>query len=72
MKTLIILTLVLFVVISAKPQEENTVYVCKTTSSKRYHYKKSCRGLSRCSAKVEEITLKKAKATGKTLCGWED
>ncbi|WP_298501810.1 hypothetical protein [uncultured Maribacter sp.] len=55
---------------SFKP--ETQVYICNTKSSKKYHYSKSCRGLSRCSASIEDVTIKKAKALGRTLCGWED
>ena len=51
---------------------ETQVYICKTKSSKKYHYSKSCRGLSRCSTTIEGVTIKKAKALGRTLCGWED
>ena len=51
---------------------ETKVYICKGKSSKRYHYKKNCRGLSNCSTKTYEVTLKEAKELKRTLCGWED
>lgn len=51
---------------------ETTVYICKGKSSKKYHLKKNCRGLSNCSTKTYEVTLKEAKKIGRTLCGWED
>ncbi|MEP3211160.1 MAG: hypothetical protein ABJN95_18375 [Maribacter sp.] len=51
---------------------DGDVYICKGKGSKKYHYTKSCRGLSRCSTKVYEVSLKKAKEMGRTLCGWED
>lgn len=51
---------------------ETKVYICKGKGSKRYHYDKHCRGLSRCSTKIYEVTLQKAKEMGRTLCGWED
>lgn len=51
---------------------ETNVYICKGKGSKKYHYTKSCRGLSRCSTKIYEVPLKKAKEMGRTLCGWED
>tara|TARA_R110002051_G_scaffold104634_1_gene177435 strand:- start:1802 stop:2014 length:213 start_codon:yes stop_codon:yes gene_type:complete len=50
----------------------SNVYICKGKSSKKYHYKKDCRGLSNCSTKTYEVTLTKAKEMGRTLCGWED
>lgn len=51
---------------------DTTVYLCMGKGSKRYHYRKSCRGLSNCSTKIHEVTLAKAKDMGRTLCGWED
>ena len=50
----------------------NEVYICKGPSSKRYHYKKTCRGLKPCSTEIFTVTLKEAKQLGRTLCGWED
>lgn len=52
--------------------KDDHVYICKGKGSKKYHYTKSCRGLSRCSTKIYEVTLKKAKEMRRTLCGWED
>lgn len=52
--------------------DTNTVYLCMGKGSKKYHYRKNCRGLSNCSTKIHEVTLKKAKEMGRTLCGWED
>lgn len=51
---------------------ESDVYVCMGPSSKKYHYTKSCRGLSRCSKDIVKVTLSKAKEMKRTLCGWED
>lgn len=51
---------------------EGLIYICKGPQSKRYHYKKSCRGLKPCSTKIFEVSLSKAKEMGRTLCGWED
>lgn len=48
------------------------VYICKGEGSKRYHYTKHCRGLNRCSTKIYEVPLSKAKELRRTLCGWED
>ena len=51
---------------------EYEVYICKGTSSKRYHYVSNCRGLSNCSTDIYKVTLSEAKELGRTLCGWED
>ncbi|MBG6131757.1 hypothetical protein IWQ47_003501 [Aquimarina sp. EL_43] len=64
------LTLLAFVLVSY--QNDPKVYICMGKNSKRYHYTKHCRGLSRCSTKIYEVTLSKAKEIGRTLCGWED
>lgn len=69
----ILLLVVLFILpISNAETTETNVYICKGKGSKRYHYTKTCRGLSRCSTKVYKVTLKKAKELKRTLCGWED
>ena len=46
-----------------------TVYITKT--GKKYHYKKTCRGLSNANS-ITSTTLSKAKSQGLTLCGYED
>jgi len=50
----------------------NTVFVCNGKSSKRYHFKKNCRGLSNCRSSISEVSIEEAKKRGRTLCGWED
>ena len=73
MKTILFITLLFTFSFANYPiQKEAQVYICKGKGSKRYHYTKTCRGLSRCSTKVSEVTLKKAKEMRRTLCGWED
>jgi len=64
--------LLLFIISTSFRSVDTTVYICKGKSSKRYHYKKDCRGLSNCSTKTYAVTLKQAKEIGRTLCGWED
>lgn len=51
---------------------DTTVYLCMGKGSKKYHYRKNCRGLSNCSTKLHEVSLAKAREMGRTLCGWED
>ncbi len=72
MKTFVALITTLFLFAQTITTIETKVYICKGKGSKRYHYTKTCRGLSRCSTKVYKVTLKKAKEMKKTLCGWED
>ncbi|NAS31990.1 hypothetical protein GTQ40_13475 [Flavobacteriaceae bacterium R38] len=60
----------IFFSFTLKPTTE--VYICKGKGSKRYHFNKNCRGLSRCSTKIHKTSLKHAKELGRTLCGWED
>ena len=52
--------------------ESTEVYVCNGKSSKRYHYKKNCRGLSNCRSSISKLSIEEAKRRGRTLCGWED
>jgi hypothetical protein len=51
---------------------ETEVYICKGKYSKKYHYKKNCRGLSNCSTNIYKVTLSEAKKLKRTLCGHED
>ena len=57
---------------ASAPATDTTVYLCNGGYSKKYHYKEDCRGLKRCSTKIEKTTLAKAKEKGRTLCGFED
>lgn len=49
--------------------QANTVLLCKGTSSYAYH-DHHCEGLNRCRAKIETVTLSKAKSMGRTPCGY--
>ncbi|WP_234418163.1 hypothetical protein [Aquimarina aquimarini] len=51
---------------------DKEVYICNGPHSKRYHYHKHCRGLSKCSTYIYKVSLEEAKEEGRTLCGWED
>ena len=49
------------------------VYICDSSSAKKYHYTKTCRGLNACKHDIEKVTLTDAKQKyNRTLCGWED
>ncbi|NER14540.1 hypothetical protein GWK08_13885 [Leptobacterium flavescens] len=71
MKKLIFL-MVILVSFSFGTPEDPEVYICASKNSKRYHFRKDCRGLSRCKAKIVKMPLSKAKKIGRTLCGYED
>ena len=49
----------------------SNVFICNGPYSTKYHYKKTCRGLSNCSTDIEEVSLVVAKDKGRTLCGRE-
>lgn len=44
------------------------VYVCTGGSSKCYHCDRDCKGLSRCSGEIEEVTEEEAEDMGRTPC----
>ncbi|UZO81539.1 hypothetical protein NBT05_03465 [Aquimarina sp. ERC-38] len=68
----IIILGVFFSSLTSYTKIEAKVYICKGKGSKRYHYRQSCRGLSRCSSGIYKVSLQEAKQIGRTLCGWED
>lgn len=50
-----------------------SVYICNSSTAKKYHFSKECRGLGACKHDIKKVTLKEAKGKYKrTLCGWED
>ncbi|WP_233451140.1 hypothetical protein [Hanstruepera ponticola] len=63
---------VMFLMVISMNTFETNVYICKGKYSKKYHYKKTCRGLSNCKATISKVTINDAKELGRTLCGWED
>lgn len=44
------------------------VYICTGSSSKRYHSRKNCRGLSNCGGTIKELTVEQAENQGRTPC----
>lgn len=46
----------------------DNVYICTGGSSKRYHCDPDCKGLSRCSGEIEEISEEEAEYMGRTPC----
>ena len=63
---------VMFFMVASMNTLDTSVYICNGRYSKKYHYKKTCRGLSNCKATISKVTKKNAKELGRTLCGWED
>ena len=51
-------------------KEERMVYICTGPSSYRYHRRKSCRGLNRCSGDIERVTVSEARDLDRTPCGY--
>ena len=48
--------------------QEHYVYICTGPESKRYHSNSNCRGLNKCSASIEKVTVAKAKSMKRTAC----
>ena len=44
------------------------VYICTGGKSECYHSNKNCKGLSRCSKEIKEISLDDAKKMGRRPC----
>jgi uncharacterized lipoprotein YajG len=46
----------------------DNVFICTGSSSKRYHCERDCKGLSRCSGEIEELSEEEAEDMGRTPC----
>ena len=46
----------------------DNVFICTGESSERYHCDRDCRGLSRCSGEIEEVSEGEAEDMGRTPC----
>ena len=51
-----------------EPLQSSMVYICTGPESKRYHSNSNCRGLNKCSASIEKVTVAKAKSMKRTPC----
>lgn len=47
---------------------EENVYLCNGGSSKVYHKRPDCRGLSNCSTQIEKVTVSLAIGKGRRAC----
>lgn len=45
-----------------------SVYICTGETSTKYHRDRDCKGLSRCSGEVEEVSEEEAEDMGRTPC----
>lgn len=45
-----------------------SVYICTWETSTKYHSDPDCRGLSRCSGEIEEVSEEEAEDIGRTPC----
>ncbi len=70
--TILFLGGILFLSLTSFSLDFSEVYICKGPQSKKYHYKKDCRGLTSCSTEIYSVPLSEAKNLGRSLCGWED
>lgn len=50
------------------PKPGDQVYVCSGPKAKRYHSDSGCKGLSRCSGEILEMSIKDAEEEGRTPC----
>lgn len=48
--------------------EAQTVYICTGKSATTYHKTNKCRGLSRCSGDIKQVTIDKAKSMNRRAC----
>ena len=48
--------------------ESESVYICTGETSTKYHSDPDCRGLSRCSGEIEEVSEEEAEDMGRTPC----
>ena len=70
MKLLVVGT-VLLLFSFGKSNGESPVYICDSEYATKYHYKKDCEGLQKCTHEIKELTVTEAKAKKYSLCGYE-
>ena len=71
MKSLIIIIISCLSLGLFQQKKEEQVYICVSVKSIKYHYKKNCKGLSRCKSEIKKISKKKAEKYGRILCKYE-
>lgn len=70
MKKLLLLSLLCLPLLSMSTgmEKKDSVYICTGPKATVYHASKKCKGLSRCSGEVKEISLTDAKEMGRRSC----
>lgn len=53
---------------SYRCKSKTTVYICTGETSTKYHSDPDCRGLGRCTGKIEEVSEDEAENMGRTPC----
>lgn len=71
MRSSIIIFSTIILSLQGKSSAISDVYLCDSKGGKKYHYSKTCRGLSACDHQIVKVSIEKAQKLGKTLCGWE-
>ncbi|AEA45847.1 hypothetical protein [Fluviicola taffensis] len=51
---------------------DGVVYICDSSLSVAYHFKRDCRGLNNCKHEVIKTNQADAEKLGLKICGWED
>ena len=54
--------------VAKSADSSDNVFICTGESSERYHCDRDCRGLSRCSGEIEEVSEEEAEDMGRTPC----
>ena len=72
MKKLVLIAIVFLILTAFQKQQEEKVFICKSVASKRYHLKKTCKGLKACKTEIKLTTVEKAEKLGRILCKWEE
>jgi hypothetical protein len=67
---IVFLLITLLVHTHAAPK--SSVYICDSSTAKKYHLRNDCQGLSKCTHRIIEITLQDAKKRKFELCKFED
>lgn len=71
MKTILFSTL--FYLLSAvQSAPQSNVYICDSPTAKKYHIKKDCSGLNRCTHVIKQVSKTDAVKSGYTICLLED
>lgn len=71
MKLLVVCTFLVVLSSFGSRGEPTSVYICDSPYATKYHYNKSCEGLSKCIHEIKQLTLTEAQEKKYSLCGYE-